>query len=147
MFGDSPEEFSHRDFREPALEDLCDRERAFFANALGQRPNDPVPAGPLKAGIPDLVEEKLGNRLAMLGFGLLAYPRFKQRPHNQLDLSGECLLIKEPQQAALRGDRLSRWELCCGNAKPGEGRSEEHTSELQSLMRLSYAVFCLKNKK
>src|SRR3546814_3010520 len=28
-----------------------------------------------------------------------------------------------------------------------DGRSEEHTSELQSLMRISYAVFCLKNKK
>src|SRR3546814_6429894 len=27
---------------------------------------------------------------------------------------------------------------------PQEGRSEEHTSELQSLMRISYAVFCLK---
>src|SRR3546814_1106426 len=27
------------------------------------------------------------------------------------------------------------------------GRSEEHTSELQSLMRISYAVFCLKTKK
>src|SRR3546814_10894685 len=32
--------------------------------------------------------------------------------------------------------------LCCRN-----GRSEEHTSELQSLMRISYAVFCLKKKK
>src|SRR3546814_5296228 len=30
----------------------------------------------------------------------------------------------------------------CGRA----GRSEEHTSELQSLMRISYAVFCLKKK-
>src|SRR3546814_2858253 len=30
--------------------------------------------------------------------------------------------------------------------RPG-ARSEEHTSELQSLMRTSYAVFCLKNKK
>src|SRR3546814_4437741 len=29
---------------------------------------------------------------------------------------------------------------------PLEGRSEEHTSELQSLMRISYAVFCLKQK-
>src|SRR3546814_1579254 len=28
----------------------------------------------------------------------------------------------------------------------GEARSEEHTSELQSLMRISYAVFCLKTK-
>src|SRR3546814_4538639 len=37
-----------------------------------------------------------------------------------------------------------RGSVCC------EGRylrSEEHTSELQSLMRISYAVFCLKNKK
>src|SRR3546814_10325900 len=29
----------------------------------------------------------------------------------------------------------------------GAGRSEEHTSELQSLMRISYAVFCLKKKQ
>src|SRR3546814_1888997 len=29
----------------------------------------------------------------------------------------------------------------------GANRSEEHTSELQSLMRISYAVFCLKKKK
>src|SRR3546814_2661118 len=32
-------------------------------------------------------------------------------------------------------------------AEPGRLRSEEHTSELQSLMRISYAVFCLKKKK
>src|SRR3546814_6075569 len=40
----------------------------------------------------------------------------------------------------------------CGGAGAGDGdaagaRSEEHTSELQSLMRISYAVFCLKKKK
>src|SRR3546814_11544206 len=29
----------------------------------------------------------------------------------------------------------------------GDGRSEEHTSELKSLMRISYAVFCLKKQK
>src|SRR3546814_4984366 len=36
-----------------------------------------------------------------------------------------------------------------GSARPdtADGRSEEHTSELQSLMRISYAVFCLKKKK
>src|SRR3546814_6881851 len=36
-----------------------------------------------------------------------------------------------------------------GDGKPGprhQDRSEEHTSELQSLMRISYAVFCLKKK-
>src|SRR3546814_9502335 len=31
--------------------------------------------------------------------------------------------------------------------RPSPNRSEEHTSELQSLMRISYAVFCLKKKK
>src|SRR3546814_7642811 len=36
--------------------------------------------------------------------------------------------------------RRHRW-------RPRGGRSEEHTSELQSLMRSSYAVFCLKKKK
>src|SRR3546814_1031101 len=36
----------------------------------------------------------------------------------------------------------------CATAPPlVAGRSEEHTSELQSLMRISYAVFCLKKKK
>src|SRR3546814_11577442 len=33
-----------------------------------------------------------------------------------------------------------------GSQEPGSRRSEEHTSELQSLMRISYAVFCLKKK-
>src|SRR3546814_3940606 len=33
-----------------------------------------------------------------------------------------------------------------GNFKAAKYRSEEHTSELQSLMRISYAVFCLKKK-
>src|SRR3546814_2012450 len=34
-----------------------------------------------------------------------------------------------------------------GHPYPPSTRSEEHTSELQSLMRISYAVFCLKKKK
>src|SRR3546814_10757681 len=37
--------------------------------------------------------------------------------------------------------------VCMGIGKSGlVARSEEHTSELQSLMRISYAVFCLKKK-
>src|SRR3546814_9729633 len=38
-------------------------------------------------------------------------------------------------------------ELADGLAAAERVRSEEHTSELQSLMRISYAVFCLKKKK
>src|SRR3546814_1342812 len=34
-----------------------------------------------------------------------------------------------------------------GDADEGCARSEEHTSEIQSLMRISYAVFCLNKKK
>src|SRR3546814_5175993 len=39
--------------------------------------------------------------------------------------------------------RILSLSLCDDDASP---RSEEHTSELQSLLRLSYAVFCLKKK-
>src|SRR3546814_3065452 len=38
-------------------------------------------------------------------------------------------------------------DLAVGRDHVGGARSEEHTSELQSLMRISYAVFCLKNKR
>src|SRR3546814_4652741 len=41
-------------------------------------------------------------------------------------------------------DFRERYQKLCDKHK---GRSEEHTSELQSLMRISYAVFCLKKKK
>src|SRR3546814_10539287 len=44
----------------------------------------------------------------------------------------------------------ARWvtSVCTGAFLLGRaGRSEEHTSELQSLMRISYAVYCLKKKK
>src|SRR3546814_10591744 len=40
-----------------------------------------------------------------------------------------------------------RWNRAGGGGPPPALRSEEHTSELQSLMRISYAVFCLKKKK
>src|SRR3546814_7891651 len=46
------------------------------------------------------------------------------------------------------GNTARMRELDCGLVEPGRAadfvRSEEHTSELQSLMRISYAVFCLK---
>src|SRR3546814_3723891 len=43
--------------------------------------------------------------------------------------------------------RIAEVQLADGIDAPGGIRSEEHTSELQSLMRISYAVFCLKKKK
>src|SRR3546814_9612502 len=49
---------------------------------------------------------------------------------------------------AVDRQRLCRGRQRCGFIKSGRirGRSEEHTSELQSLMRISYAVFCLQKK-
>src|SRR3546814_3425159 len=47
--------------------------------------------------------------------------------------------------AAFRAGRLSL--VTKPHHVPADPRSEEHTSELQSLMRISYAVFCLKTKK
>src|SRR3546814_3089957 len=45
----------------------------------------------------------------------------------------------------------TKWKIRMTSASFGvssrKARSEEHTSELQSLMRISYAVFCLKKKK
>src|SRR3546814_5007254 len=46
-----------------------------------------------------------------------------------------------------RSDLVFRATLTARNDRAGMARSEEHTSELQSLMRISYAVFCLKKKK
>src|SRR3546814_16626121 len=53
---------------------------------------------------------------------------------------------KEPARHLCRCDRLEP-RARCSVSDPGTGRSEEHTSELQSLMRISYAVFCLKKTK
>src|SRR3546814_19206266 len=44
-------------------------------------------------------------------------------------------------------DLWKELELIFNVVRCKHGRSEEHTSELQSLMRISYAVFCLKKKK
>src|SRR3546814_4874775 len=54
---------------------------------------------------------------------------------------------KGPPQTARREGRPGADRRYPGRAVPGQQRSEEHTSELQSLMRISYAVFCLKKKK
>src|SRR3546814_8038439 len=49
--------------------------------------------------------------------------------------------------AAPRDSGCTRGHGAAGRPSGPASRSEEHTSELQSLMRISYAVFCLKKKK
>src|SRR3546814_1599607 len=59
---------------------------------------------------------------------------------------GKFVLTNTP--IALRLGKLNQLaDECQTTIISADARSEEHTSELQSLMRISYAVFCLKKKK
>src|SRR3546814_1466045 len=53
-----------------------------------------------------------------------------------------CVRGEDSLVRALWAGKPLLWQIY-----PQDDRSEEHTSELQSLMRISYAVFCLKKKK
>src|SRR3546814_9163446 len=58
------------------------------------------------------------------------------------------VLDQTQQRATLKVDGVTRTaEKAHFEASAIDARSEEHTSELQSLMRISYAVFCLNKKK
>src|SRR3546814_8785971 len=71
------------------------------------------------------------------------------------DQAQEFVVRAQQQRTDRAGDMLRnevhglvlRVPSLCVAARRGAVRSEEHTSELQSLMRISYAVFCLKKKK
>src|SRR3546814_8088880 len=84
--------------------------------------------------------------VAELAIGAVAV---RQLPVERLvrHLAEETLRAVEDEIQLL--DELGRRQFRIGRQidadKPGD-RSEEHTSELQSLMRISYAVFCLKKK-
>src|SRR3546814_1804619 len=72
------------------------------------------------------------------------------RPASRQQAVGMCFMGNPPRgTTADRAGARRGWSggrRCCRKTT-GEWRSEEHTSELQSLMRNSYAVFCLKKKK
>src|SRR3546814_7910912 len=77
------------------------------------------------------------------------------RHRSQFSMPGDYQRETCRKQVALEGQlrRAEGWRLLCypswssHNLSDQFARSEEHTSELQSLMRISYAVFCLKQKK
>src|SRR3546814_10065947 len=67
----------------------------------------------------------------------------ERRPDRVRDVFGTLRFIDPKADARPLADSL----IAALNRSAPEDRSEEHTSELQSLMRISYAVFCLKKKK
>src|SRR3546814_3570009 len=58
-------------------------------------------------------------------------------------MHGRFLQIEAAPPAGTRRLRVDGNDLVARLLEASQGRSEEHTSELQSLMRISYAVFCL----
>src|SRR3546814_4075970 len=98
---------------------------------------------PRGAGREELEETVLDRRrTGSAGMGDQAEGR-QVRDAHLLPVGEQALEVRgdaEHRRRALPFDR-------CGDHGRVERRSEEHTSELQSLMRISYAVFCLKKKK
>src|SRR3546814_2397567 len=72
------------------------------------------------------------------------------QPHRRLQVEVVGRLV-EQQQVGVREEQRRKRDAHLPPAREAVERlclrSEEHTSELQSLMRISYAVFCLKKKK
>src|SRR3546814_1264791 len=77
----------------------------------------------------------------------LEFEQIDERPRRRADQFG-TEFAREFVCVELANHRLNRDRAAIGRigAVILKFRSEEHTSELQSLMRTSYAVFCLKNK-
>src|SRR3546814_11942898 len=76
---------------------------------------------------------------------LFPYTTLFRSASDRIRVRGALALRVRPASQC-REDRLRSLGVQASAAVVVEGRSEEHTSELQSLMRISYAVFCLKQK-
>src|SRR3546814_9905637 len=112
-------------------------------------------------GVPDVWSDKplmyqgMSHRF-LSADGVVSFPS----ADDQIDFEGEFGVIIGPLPMGASTEQcagairlitqINDWSLRLYSreeAMRGFGRSEEHTSELQSLMRISYAVFCLKKKK
>src|SRR3546814_3415859 len=97
---------------------------------LGVRVNGLVIGNYPHAGIPGYDPDKAGPRA-------ISIPA--RRPLRAQEIGRAAAFLCSPYARHITGTNLV--------IDGGDWRSEEHTSELQSLMRISYAVFCLKTKK
>src|SRR3546814_6986298 len=89
----------------------------------------------------------VGRALSSSAFGL---PHVLRSHHGEIPVLGSVdVAIGNDRNAYRLPDRLDRivFRLAPIQVATCAARSEDHTSELQSLMRLSYAVFCLKKKQ
>src|SRR3546814_8255478 len=77
-------------------------------------------------------------------FRSAVFPRARRLVHLRLEAAVERPALGEARRLGIDAEVIAG-EI--GGPESRRLRSEEHTSELQSLMRISYAVFCLKKKK
>src|SRR3546814_9104846 len=87
-----------------------------------------------------IVSDKAVAACSVMGGG-------RQGHHGRLSFVPEqpCASVRRPLLSPPPGQEREAPEIAGHDVR--SFRSEEHTSELQSLMRISYAVFCLKKKK
>src|SRR3546814_2165617 len=133
-----------------------------YDEGWSRRINEAIDSGLTAEAAIERVQQRTRMRMRQIDDPLL-----RDRMHDLGDLSNRLIRIVSGQmgtaaQMGLRHDSI----LIARNLGPAElleydrrrlqgvvleegslTRSEEHTSELQSLMRISYAVFCLKKKK
>src|SRR3546814_2311589 len=118
----------------------------------------PYPDQPGKDNIRELVGRRVRVFETTLPFRLAANIKRYQSPFLMGQYAKVVMLERELILRLLPGavltDRINVEALCAAlslqtwrTLRHDQGRSEEHTSELQSLMRISYAVFCLIKKK
>src|SRR3546814_10692095 len=90
---------------------------------------------------------KLDTDRAALRAGIKAQPSRSARPQRLRRLGPDFRIVQRRFQALdLAPIHIREPKMYVGHGRRWD-RSDEHTSELQSLMRISYAVFCLKKKK
>src|SRR3546814_3593544 len=88
--------------------------------------------------------ERVGMYEYMREMQLLAFEQLEPEAYATLERRLEELRSKDGGQVDAIALKIK--QALAESGLKVEVRSEEHTSELQSLMRISYAVFCLKNK-
>src|SRR3546814_5318831 len=124
---------------------------------ISTRPYTLLPYTTLFRSLTVRTEASLDHLLFENGAAAGAAYRDKAGHRYEARIREECILaaggIGSPKLLQLSGigheEHLAEHGIRVMRHLPGvgENRSEEHTSELQSLMRISYAVFCLKKKK
>src|SRR3546814_1238865 len=106
--------------------------------------------GPYVAGL-----DTVANTTAAITYTVLKHPEVLKRVHEEVDalfasgtIDEEDLLKRIPSLQGAIMETMRLYPIAVAQMRTAtKDRSEEHTSELQSLMRISYAVFCLNKKK